>query len=177
LKRSSSGEPVEGKPLNFRVNDTLIGSGTTDASGKATVSFQILQSLWTGSKTIVVEFAGDEEFAASAGQGTLTVSPGVTTIPTRLSVTNVRGRIGQTVTLRATLRRASDNRGVSSKRVTFKVNGNSVGAAKTNSTGAVSKSYKIPASLGTGNKTIEAEFAGDSTYGSSRGTGTLTVSR
>ncbi|GMV35585.1 MAG: hypothetical protein AMXMBFR61_00930 [Fimbriimonadales bacterium] len=97
--------------------------------------------------------------------------------PTTLTVANVAGQIGATVTLSATLTRDSDGAPVSGKSISFKVASNSVGSGTTNGSGVATVNYTIPPSLGTGIKSIQADFAGDGTYAASTGSGNLNVSK
>ena len=94
-----------------------------------------------------------------------------------VSVDNVSGTAGQTVTLSASLDPGSV--GLSGSTLSFSVDGTAVGTAVTgdnsNSTGPARLSYTIPVGFAPGSHTVTASFAGDSTDAASSGTGTLTV--
>jgi len=92
-----------------------------------------------------------------------------------VTVSNVSGVRGETVTLTASLRRAHDGADIARQTLTFKVNGSTVRSAVTNSSGVASVPYTIPAGAALGNHTIEVSFAGADTLNASSGTGTLTV--
>ncbi|HYF79316.1 MAG TPA: Ig-like domain repeat protein, partial [Symbiobacteriaceae bacterium] len=98
------------RTITFSVNGTAVGSGTTDATGKATYTYFITAPV--GSATIDAAFAGDAEVAAATGTGTLTVSK-ATGVMVADDVTDILRR---TVTLRAVL--APAEAGLT---VTFKV--------------------------------------------------------
>jgi hypothetical protein len=105
--------------------------------------------------------------------------------PTNLTVTAATGTYGGTASFNATLRSASDNSPIANATITFKLNGNAIGSATTNTSGVaksisvslVGSSYNAgtygPA-VGTG---AEANFAGDSSYGASYGNNALTINK
>ncbi len=171
LKRST-GVLLSGQSVTFVVDGTTL-TGTTNGSGVATVSYPIPANLAAGNYPITVSFAGDSNDNASSGSGTLTVKAAAAN-PTTLTVSNVSGAVGQTVTLSATLT-LTGGAALSGKTLTFSVDGTSVGTGVTNSAGTATKSYVIPSTLTAGSHTITAAFAGDSSDGASSGTGTLTV--
>lgn len=135
---------VSGKTVSFTLNGNSVGSGTTDASGIATVLNASLAGINAGSypSGVAATFAGDSGYTTSSGTATLTVS-----------------QAGQTITF-GTL--SSKNFGdpdfavsataSSSLAVTFSASGNcSVAGSTVHLTGA-------------GSCTITASQAGDSNY-------------
>jgi hypothetical protein len=104
------------------------------------------------------------------------IAPPPATDATKLSVSSVAGRRGRTVTLTARLTTTGGNP-VMSRLVAFKVSGTQVGSAVTNTTGTAQLSYQIPRDASLGSKPLVATFAGDSAYGASTGSATLTVNR
>jgi len=94
---------------------------------------------------------------------------------TTIVANNASGILGEEVTLSATLRRVSDNAGLSGRTLKFKVNTTTIGSATTNSSGVASIDWTIPTNFGSGNKTIKVEFAGDGTYNASSDTATLKI--
>ena len=72
---TSAGSPVSGKTIAFQINGSSAGSGTTNASGVATVTTSLgttnAGSYPTG---VSASFAGDGSFQANSGAGPLTVS-------------------------------------------------------------------------------------------------------
>ena len=93
---------------------------------------------------------------------------------TTMTLPNVNGMLGQTVTLRATLKRTSGSVALAGKTVAFKVNGTSIGSGVTNASGIATRSYTTSAA---GSKPITASFGGDANYQGSDATGTLTTKR
>lgn len=172
LLRTSDNAPLSGQLVTFKIAGSTIGTGTTDVNGVANAAYTIPESLGIGDKAITVEFAGSGPYSPSAGSNTLNVVKSNTGIST-----GKRGPFatGTTLTLSAILRRNSDNSFLSGKTVTFKVQGSVVGTGTTNASGVANLSYTIPASLGTGNKTVTVEFAGTTLYNPSSHSNTLTV--
>src|SRR5262249_18196986 len=91
LKRTSDNSPVSGKTITFLLNGNAAGTGTTDASGVATVTGVSLTGINAGSSpnAVSASFAGDSGFQASSGSGTLSVAQAssTTTITCPTSVT------------------------------------------------------------------------------------------
>lgn len=90
------GAPIAGKPITFKVNGVAVpGTATTDAFGVATISYY--NDLIGGIYTIEADFAGDENYLASYGNGTLKVPQSsiyVTITPSKNNPT-----VGETITL------------------------------------------------------------------------------
>src|SRR5262249_33612853 len=84
----SNSSPVSGKTVTFQLNGNPAGSGTTNASGVATVSGVSLTGINAGSyaNAVSASFAEDSGFQASNGTGTLTVDKASST--TTVTVTN-----------------------------------------------------------------------------------------
>jgi alpha-tubulin suppressor-like RCC1 family protein len=73
LVRNIGNSPLSGGVLKFSVNGVLVGTGTTSATGLATLSYQITQGV--GTYKIKVEFAGDARHEAVINEkATLTVN-------------------------------------------------------------------------------------------------------
>jgi len=169
LTRTSDGAALVGKTVSFTVDGSAAGSGATNGSGVASVSYAIPEPV--GSRTIGASFAGDWNYNAGSGSGTLTVNKA----DTALAVPAQAGSVGQTVSLTATLTRTTDSAPLTGKTVSFTIDGSGVGSAATNGSGVATVSYAIPE--GTGAKTIGAAFAGDANCNAGSGGGTLTVSK
>src|SRR5438477_619258 len=92
-----------------------------------------------------------------------------------LSAQSASGAYGGTVSLQATL--TSGGSGVSGKPIQFLLNGNSVGSATTNSSGVATLSSASLAGINVGNYLagVSAAFPGDSSYATSSGATSLTV--
>ena len=107
------------------------------------------------------------------GTGTLTVPK----IATTLGVRNATGAPGARITLFAQLARTDTGAGVTGKTITFKIDGTAVGTGVTDSTGVASLVYPLPAGTMPGSHPLAVSFAGDVSYVTAAGTGTLTVSK
>ena len=97
---------------------------------------------------------------------------------TTLAVTPIFAPPGQTVTLKATLKRTVGGAALSNETITFSVDGASVGTAVTNSDGQAGLTYVTPASNVIGSShPVSAVFGGDSSDNASSGSASLTVTR
>jgi len=158
---------LSGKTVEFDVDGTSVGTATTNASGIATLPHVLSESAGT-THVLTAKFAGDAVYAAVSKNGTLIVQK----IATTLTVSNISGKVGAATTLKATLKAGST--ALSGATVSISVDGSLVGTTTTNATGVASVPFTIPAGAGVAHS-ITASYAGDSTYNSSTGTGTLTI--
>ncbi|MCX6361569.1 MAG: Ig-like domain repeat protein [Armatimonadetes bacterium] len=167
----TSGVPLSGKTISFKVDGTVVGSGTTAAPGAtvgwATYDYSLVGAT-VGSHTVVAEFAGDDAYASSNGSSTMAVGKESTILYT--SAASVV-RLAQ-VYLRGYLR-DSANVWLADKSISFSIGGTWVGNATTNSSGVAS--YLYTATVAAGPHTILATFAGDASYAGDTDTDTLTV--
>ncbi|MEN3001878.1 MAG: SpoIID/LytB domain-containing protein [Armatimonadota bacterium] len=74
LRQSLDSTPISGQTLTFKVNNAVVGTAVTNASGVATLNYTIPLSLPLGANTLRVEYAGNNTYAASAGSNALTVN-------------------------------------------------------------------------------------------------------
>ena len=148
---------------------TSLSLGTTNIS--AQFSFRIAA---VGSYTIKGvgswdSGGNDASATVTVGQASSSVAPSAAT-----------GTYGGTVTLSAVL--SANGVGVSGKNITFKLNGVTVGTATTDSTGTATLnniSLTTPSKINAGTfaSGVSADFAGDSSFGASSGTNSLTVNQ
>jgi hypothetical protein len=163
--------PVVGRTLDYAIAGTPVGSATTDANGRGTLSYIIPDTLNAGVYPLSVAFVGDATFNPAAGAATLTVSKGTLSIWV-LSRTVARGA---TAYLRAYVRRLPDLAWVAGRTVAFDIDGTPMGAAPTDTAGRASVLSICPGDHPLGSHTIGATFAGDGSYLPATGLGALTV--
>jgi hypothetical protein len=173
LVRTADSVPLAGKYVGFAVTGAGGASGVTDANGVATASYTVPDSIGSNSVAITASFAGDSVYAPATGSATLTVVPG----DVALAVPSKSGQPGQTVSLAATLTRASDGTVLASQTVSFLVDGSNVGSGVTSARGTASYSYQLPGTLVSGAHTLQASFAGAPGYSPGTGNATLTVTK
>ncbi len=173
LTVSLSGAPVLGKTVTFQVEGTDIGSGVTNESGRAQCDFRIPEAQGVGDAVIGAAFAGDDAYDACSGEGTLTV----TRANTNITADRVAGILGDTVTLRATLIRTTDDSPLGGRTITFKVESTDAGTAVSDEFGVATTDFMIPLNFGAGDRTITVSFAGDTNNKECTGYGTLVCSR
>ena len=123
-----------------------------------------------GDVSISASFAGDSAYHPSSDTATFRRYA-----DTVVTVSNVSGKRGETVTLTAKLTRKHDGALIINRMLRFKVDGIVVGSALTNIGGVASVAYTIPNDASIGAHQILVEFAGDDPLNPSKGTGTLHV--
>jgi hypothetical protein len=115
---------------------------------------------------VVVSFALDGVAEANAASMPNQSFPNQATM-----LVAARAKIGLlTITLSATLTSSSDNTPIPGEKISFSIDGRSVGSATTNSSGVA---HKTIFGLALGCDTYTATFAGDGNYLPSSGTGHL----
>lgn len=161
----SNGNPICNKSITFRINNTVVGSAITDSNGTATLAYNITQT--NGTYNLDACFYGDGTHDNCVGSEIISVD----IKETMLTVNSITSNGGET-DLTAKL---TDSHGTPlvNKNVTFKINHRSVGTAITDKSGIATLPYNV---LQIRTKyIIEAEFSGDSVYGSSVGNSFLSV--
>lgn len=169
LRRVSDSALLASKTITFNVDGSNAGSASTNASGVATRSWTVTAGV-LGDRRMSASFAGDSTYYGTTDTATFRRYANTT-----VTVSNVSGTRGQTVALSATLTRTHDGALIGGRTLSFKVDGNPVGNAVTNSSGVASLNYTIPAGASLGAHPIEVTFAGDDPLNPSSGTGTLDV--
>lgn len=162
LTQMTDGTPISGKTIFFRVDGSSAGSATTDTSGVAALSYTIPEGSGPSMRTISANFAGDGAFEASSGSGTLTVWKG----DSSLSLRPMTGTVGKVAQLIARLARQPDNANLVGRTIEFTLGGISIGSTMTNSRGIAILNFLVPDTIGSGEKSITASFAGDANYNS-----------
>ncbi len=160
LTRKSDGAALASQTLAYKIDGNLIGAAVTDATGKAALSYKFDETYAVGAHTLTVEYAGDATNAPSARSGALTVAKAAT----KLAPTTVSGKVGVTVTLKATLTRTTDKAPLAGRVVKFQVEGVDVGAGATDASGVATLNYTIPSTLSVGLHITTIIFDGDSLY-------------
>ncbi|MCX6380233.1 MAG: Ig-like domain repeat protein, partial [Armatimonadetes bacterium] len=171
VRRTSDGAYLSNTPLTFKVDGMERGTSTTDGTGKASLSFTGDESLSAGAHALTVEYAGDGNHNASSGAGTLTIAQS----PTYTTPSNVSGKVGSTITLKAKLIRTTDKALLVGRAIRFQIDGADVGTATTDATGFAMFSYTILAGTTKGDHPLTALFDGENLYANSSGGKTLTV--
>lgn len=129
LLRQSNGSPIAGQPVLFTVNGLGVGSANTDATGTATLGYNIPNGA-LGSLPLQASFAGGGGFPAASGSALVWRGAETTT-----QVFNAFSLPGDPVELSAKVRRLTTGANLSGITVQFRVDGNVVGSASTSSRG------------------------------------------
>ncbi|MCS7308965.1 MAG: hypothetical protein NZ741_01970 [Armatimonadetes bacterium] len=142
LRDVLTGAGVAGKPLRFFVDNALVATVSTNASGVAVHNYRVPSTATAGQRYPVrVVWEGDPTADAAVAEGTITVER----IRTRTVASDVSGRWGQQVSLRATVTREDDGRPLQGVSVDFSVGGTWIGSSLTSSTGVALLSYRLNA--------------------------------
>ncbi|MFZ4507596.1 MAG: Ig-like domain repeat protein, partial [Fimbriimonas sp.] len=167
LSRTSDLGRLDGRRVVFEIDGVEVGSTTTDVAGVARLAWQVQAE--AGAHTIRAVFAEDAAYLATFGVAQLTIrGPAATT----LTLAPVAGRIGESVTLVATL--ASGGVPIPNQTVGFLVDGATAGTAVTNADGRASLEWKIkdgPAGI----RPTSATFSGSADWSASQTTSSLEV--
>ncbi len=176
LTSTSTGQGISGETVSFTLDNTSVGTATTDSSGVATLSgVTTTDAAGTYTDNVVASFAGDSTYAASSGTGDLTVAQAGTT----LASVSGTASFGGDATLVATLTSNVTSQPISGETVDFTISGTSVGSGTTNSSGVATFTTTSATSLPVGANpgAVGATFAGDTNYTAApAATGGLTVS-
>ena len=163
--------PLAGRDVQFSVDGVDTGGPViTSSKGQASLNYIVPESMGLGVHTLKASFAGDAAYQPSDASSTLTVTKG----PVKLTVANVTGKAGSTVTLSAKLINASSVP-LSGYTLSFSVAGSAVGNAATDSSGVATIGYTIPSSTAKGTYTITVAFAGNASHTPLTKSGKLTV--
>ncbi len=158
------GNPLSGKTVAFYISGKKIGTATTDATGTATLSYTIIQTI--GDYVIYANSYADDIYEPSRNLATLTVNP----IQTHVTVQNTTVKHGDKANLVAVLTDENGN-ALAGQTITFSVNGKIIGTTTTDSTGTANLYYLAD----TGNYFVNALFNGNNVYSGSNETGKLNV--
>ncbi len=152
---TSIGTGLADKIVNFLVDGSIVGSGTTDASGLA--FYDYIGSLAGGVHSIAAQFAGDTNYTSSSDTNVTGLN--VTPASTSMAVNPVTAVYGGTAHLTATLSSGSP---LPNKTITFLIDGSIVGTGSTDASGVAFYDYSGLLSVGVHN--LSAQFVGDANY-------------
>lgn len=180
---SLNGKPLVGKPIKFFVDGFPVGISTTDGRGIVKFTYKVEDALTINDHAVDARFEGDTFYLPidSASIAVLSVLQTDTVFPKPIAIS---GKVGETVTLQAKLRRTPDKAGLAGKEVLLSVdrtvlkdiNGNPI-VVLTNSDGFAIYQYKIPSKLKEGNHTVTATFGGTDKYNPATVSWQLTVTK
>lgn len=169
LKRLSDNTWCVGKTVDFRIDGTYVGSGVTDADGRASYVWIIAPG--PTERRITAEFAGVADLMSSRGQATLTAIVWAT----KMAAFDRTARITDRTELKCRLLR-SDNTPLYNRPVNFYVDGTFVVTRPANVNGYASfPYYTVPDGDGAGLRTILSEWPGNEGYLAISKTSNLTV--
>jgi len=162
---------VDGVPVQFAIDDVVIGTANTNKQGIASLAVPTPSQYNVGAHTVTATFAGNKYMLTSTATGTITV----TKADTLLVASNLSAKVGDKKFLTATLKRATDKARLSNTSISFNLDGTLLGTASTDGTGKGSFAYTVPTTLSVGAHKIKVEYAGDANHNASKGEATLTI--
>ena len=171
LTRPTDGAPFSGYTVGFSVNGVKVGTAVTNPAGVAGLGYLVPNVFALGAHPVKAAFADSLGDLPSSGAAVLTVAKAGTS----LTVPAASGVRGTTVTLTASLRRATDGAVIGNRAVMFTVDGKAVGTGITNASGTAARAYKVPTGSAVGDHPVTAGYLGDGTTLASTGSGTLTA--
>ena len=148
-----SGKGVDGAVLTYSINGGAAVNITTDDDGVFIINGE-------SGKTVDINFAATDKFAASSSSITLPEAKTVTKKSVTLTAPKATFKVKSTKKVKITLK--SGKQAVANKKVTINVNGKAF-SAKTNSKGIATITVKLTKK---GTYSYVASFAGDNTYNS-----------
>ncbi len=177
LTSSVTGLGIAGETVSFTLDNTVVGTAVTNASGIATLTgVATADAAGTHTGAVVASFVGDANYSAAAnGTGDLVVSKAGTTLGTVSGTAS----FGGTATLTAKLSSSVTGLGVAGETVSFTLDNTVVGTAVTNASGvATLTGVATSDAAGTHADVVVASFVGDSNYSAAAdATGNLDVSK
>jgi hypothetical protein len=168
--RTIDAAPVVGATITYTTSGSAIGTAVTDAHGVATLAYTVPQNAAIGTSKYTASLTGNGLYVDVSSSNNLAISQH----SVKISGSGVSGKVGQTVSLSATITR-DDATKLGGATLTFAIDGTSVGSATTDTNGVATLSYTIPSSLTTGKHTLTATFAGDTADKSNSLTTSITV--
>ncbi len=165
----ASGTPLAGRSLDVTIDGSPAGTYVTDANGRVSLSYTILESDAYDAKYVLFSFAGDMLLPRSSGAGAFIGTPGQTTTWT----VDRTGVMTDLTYLRAWLRRVWDGTYLAGRSIQFRIDGVIVGSEVTDANGRATLPWII--TDGPTTRVIEARFQGDAAYQMSSGAATLTA--
>jgi hypothetical protein len=189
IDNDNSGNGISKQLIKLYLDKVYVNSGTTNASGVASISFTGPQD--SVSHSITTSFAGDANYSSQSS----TVTLNFTLKNSVIQITNVAGKWGKSVLLTARLQETgvAGNTNLPNKKISFSRESDTanvpiryIGSGTTDANGIASISYTIPqdsilssmkAPQDSVAHTITVSFAGDAKYNPQNISGKLMVVR
>ena len=128
--------PIPNIPVTFTLNGKKVATSKTDASGrvKITLSAAQLKTAGAGTRNLVINYAGNENYKPATATAKITIKKENTKFANVKSVKSYYKRTAKSMQLTATLKN-SKNKVIKYQYVTFKVNNKKSYKVKTNAKG------------------------------------------
>ncbi len=164
----SNNATLNGGTVTFKINGNTVGTVNV-SNNVAKLSYTVPLTYTNPTYTITAAYSGSGVVKSSTKNAQLSLNPVSSTTTVKSITTNA----GKTITLQANIK-ASNNATVNGGKVSFKINGKTVGTVKV-SGGVAKLSYTVPSNYKDPTYTITAVYGGSGIVKSSTKTGTLTL--
>ncbi len=164
----SNNATLNGGKVSFKINGKTVGTVSV-SNNVAKLSYTVPLTYTNPTYTITAVYGGSGIVKSSTKNAQLSLNPVSSTTTVKSITTNA----GKTITLQANIK-ASNNATVNGGKVSFKINGKTVGTVKV-SGGVAKLSYTVPSNYKDPTYTITAVYGGSGIVKSSTKTGTLTL--
>ena len=155
-----------------QVQGKMVGTAATNASGDASVRYKIPDTLGTESATLSFEFDGDEAYNPDTAIDYLEIYPS----ETLLTFEDATASPGGSVTLRATLKRATDGAPLAGRTIHFSCLWFKSDHATTDASGVATLTVTVQKDASAGDWGMAADFQSERDIGDEK-IATLTISQ
>ena len=172
LRLASSGAGVAGQTITWRIDgDPTDYSGVTGSDGRVTRYYTIPATMAIGPHRITVSYAGSPAYLPSSTYNTINVR-----VATRPWVGSYTGSRGDPVRMTLLLKRLDTNAPMPGELLTWTVAGDpTLYSGTTGPDGKIAWTYTVPQDMAIGPHNITVDYAGNTTFATSRFVNTLTV--
>lgn len=162
--------PYPNKNVSFKLNNTIIGTVSTDENGVAKLHYLVPDDTAAGNVALNAYTVVENNYNARSVSKTLAITSG-----TKLStMDNQVGKKGESITLKTCLKK-TDGTNYAGQTVDFLIDETKVGSAQTDADGNAAFDYTLDDNLTYGDHDVKAVFQGNTSYAASNTAATLTV--
>lgn len=166
---TSDNSKVKNGTVVFKLNGKTVGNATVN-NGGAKLTYAIPSNWNKINYTITAVYSENSYYKRSTSNSTLKIK---SNLSTKVAVTNISAVQGDTITLKAVIT-TSDGKYVQTGKVSFKINGNTIGTVNVNNGGA-KLTYKIVKNWASKTYNITAVYGANEYYKAAKANGTLKI--
>lgn len=166
--KTTDNKNVNTGKVAYKINGNTIGTSSV-SDGVSTFKYKIPASYTSAEYQITAKYGENDKYKESGDTSTLHLNNVTKTKTTVGSLTSYPGR---KVTIKANVKTLNNNKAVNSGKVSFKINGKSIGTSKV-SKGVATISYTIPTSFSSATYQISVIYGQNGEFKESSDTATL----